>query len=220
MSIEFCKEGNKVLGIGRNVESLNKIKEAYDKCFDYLVLDLSRIESVKLIVAEVADRFDALDVLVNNAGYGLYKGLLEVDINELINMTLVNFVIPLALIKELQPYMRSESTIVNIITAGIHVLMTKLPLYGATKIALHYASEALRRELRAKNINLVNVYPGLVRTSFHVRAGMSEIKGGLTPEEVAKHVVKSIKSRKKRVYIPSYLEVARVFLGPHLLAVY
>lgn len=135
-------------------------------------------------------------------------------------MTLVNFVVPLALIKELRPYMRDGSTVVNVITAGIHVLMTKLPLYGATKMALHYASEALRRELEAKNINLINVYPGLVKTSFHARAGVSEIKGGLTPEEVAKRIVKSIKSRKKRVYIPSYLEVARVVLGPHLLALY
>ncbi|MEM0347444.1 MAG: SDR family NAD(P)-dependent oxidoreductase [Zestosphaera sp.] len=221
LSKEFCKEdNNRVLGIGRNSESLNEIKKTYSDCFDYLVLDLSRVENIRLIVTEVAVRFDALDILVNNAGYGLYKGLLEVDINEMINMTLVNFIVPLALIKELQSFMRRGSTVVNIITAGIHVLMTKLPLYGATKIALHYASEALRRELESKNINLVNVYPGLVKTSFHARAGVSEIKSGLTPEEVARHIIKSIKSRKKRVYIPGYLRVAQVLFGPHLLALH
>ncbi|MEM0475030.1 MAG: SDR family NAD(P)-dependent oxidoreductase [Zestosphaera sp.] len=131
LSKEFCKEdNNRVLGIGRNSESLNEIKKTYSDCFDYLVLDLSRVENIRLIVTEVAVRFDALDILVNNAGYGLYKGLLEVDINEMINMTLVNFIVPLALIKELQSFMRRGSTVVNIITASIHVLMTKLPLYG------------------------------------------------------------------------------------------
>ncbi|MEM4967765.1 MAG: SDR family NAD(P)-dependent oxidoreductase [Zestosphaera sp.] len=131
LSKEFCKEdNNRVLGIGRNSESLNEIKKTYSDCFDYLVLDLSRVENIRLIVTEVAVRFDALDILVNNAGYGLYKGLLEVDINEMINMTPVNFIVPLALIKELQSFMRRGSTVVNIITASIHVLMTKLPLYG------------------------------------------------------------------------------------------
>lgn len=221
LSIEFCKEGsNRVLGIGRNVGSLSEVKKTHSDCFDYLILDLSKVEDLKSIVAEVADRFGFLDILVNNAGYGLYRSLLEVDVNEIISMTLVNFVAPLALIKELQPYMKEGSTVVNVITAGIHVLMTRLPLYGATKIALHYASEALRRELEARNINLISVYPGLVKTSFHARAGASENRGGLTPDEVAKRIIKSIKSKKKRVYIPSYLEVARVLFGPHLLALY
>ncbi|MFN3267907.1 MAG: SDR family NAD(P)-dependent oxidoreductase [Zestosphaera sp.] len=219
LSSEFCKEGNnRVLGVGRNIKGLEDVKSMYSDCFEYLVLDLSDIENVKSIVTEVANRFGVLDVLVNNAGYGLYKNLLEVGTNEIINMTLVNFIVPLALVRELQPYMKRGSVVVNIITAGIHVLMTKLPLYGATKIALHYASEALRRELEVKDIHVVNVYPGYVETSFHVRAGVSEVRKGLTPEEVAKHVIKSIKSRKKRVYVPSYLEIARVFLGPHLLA--
>ncbi len=220
LSIEFCREGGKVLGIGRNVESLKEVKNAYNDCFDYLVFDLSDVRSLRPIVTEVANRFEVLDVLVNNAGYGLYKNLLDVSVDEMVNMTLVNFITPLALVNELLPLMRRGSTVVNVITAGVHVLMTKLPLYGATKIALHYASEALRRELRTKGIRLLSVYPGVVRTSFHSRAGLSNVKGGVTPEEVAKQIIKSIKSRKKRVYIPSYLGVVRIFLGPHLLALY
>ncbi len=220
LSIEFCREGGKVLGVGRSVERLEEIKNAYNNCFDYLVLDLSDVRSVRSVVAEVVRRFEVLDVLVNNAGYGLYRNLLDLSIDEIVSMTLVNFVTPLALVNELLPLMRRGSTVVNVITAGVHVLMTKLPLYGATKIALHYASEALRRELRAKGIHLLSVYPGVVRTSFHSRAGLSDVRGGVSPEEVAKKIIKSVKSRKKRVYIPGYLEVARVFLGPHLLALY
>lgn len=221
LSEELCKEGNnKVLGVGRNIKNLREIKETHNDCFDYLVLDLSDVKSIKTIVAEVSNRFRVLDVLVNNAGYGLYKSLLEVSVEDIVNMTLVNFVTPLALVRELLPYMQRGSTVVNVITTGIHVLMTKLPLYGATKIALHYASEALRRELRDKGIYLISVYPGVVKTSFHSRAGVRELKGGVTPEEVAKRIIKSIRSKKERIYVPGYLEIARVLFGPHLLALY
>lgn len=71
LSIEFCREGGKVLGVGRSVERLEEIKNAYNNCFDYLVLDLSDVRSVRSVVAEVARRFEVLDVLVNNVGYGL-----------------------------------------------------------------------------------------------------------------------------------------------------
>ncbi len=59
--------------------------------------------------------------------------------------------------------------------------MTKLPIYGAMKVALHYASGALRRELKAGRIHLINVYPGVVSTEFHCGAGSNPpIKGTYT----------------------------------------
>ena len=97
-------------------------------------------------------------------------------------MVNVNFVAPLLIINSLLPYMPQGSTVVNVVTSGIFVLMRQLPLYGATKIALHYASKALRNELRQKGIKLVQVYPGLINTNFHPRAGLPEATRGEPPE--------------------------------------
>ncbi|MEM2453456.1 MAG: SDR family NAD(P)-dependent oxidoreductase, partial [Ignisphaera sp.] len=124
----------------------------------------------------------------------------------------------LILTKKLLNLMRKGSIVVMVITAGIHVLMKNLPIYGATKIALHYATEALRYELERYGIHLLAVYPGAVKSEFHSRAGR-DIKRGIEVVNVAKAVVKAIKKKKKRLYIPNYLSIARLF-GPYLPALY
>jgi len=101
-----------------------------------------------------------------------------------------------------------------VVTAGVHVVMRDLPVYGAAKIALHYALKALRRELEGRGVHLVEVYPGLVRTEFHERAGRG-VSGGVPPEEVARAIVEAVERRKRVVYVPRYLALLRV-IGPYL----
>lgn len=129
-------------------------------------------------------------------------------------MAMTNFVAPIILTKRLLPLMHRGSVVVMIITAGIHVLMRGLPLYGATKIALHYASKALREELHKYGVHLPAVYPGVVKTEFHERAGR-RVAGGLDPRRVAKALLGGVK-KKERIYVPGYLSIARI-LGPHLV---
>jgi short-subunit dehydrogenase len=110
--------------------------------------------------------------------------------------------------------MGKGSAVVMVITAGVHVAMKDLPVYGATKIALHYVSKVLRRELSARGIHLVEVYPGLIRTEFHERAGR-RVSGGVSPEKVAKAIIEAVEKRKKVVYVPRYLALIRI-IGPYL----
>lgn len=219
LSIELCREEYKVIGIGRNENALQEVKSICGEGFNYLVADLSKVNEIKKVIDIVGSRYSSLDLLVNNAGYGLYKGILEMTLEEIIDMTSVNFIAPIALIKGLLPYMSSGSVVVNVITAGVFVLMTKLPTYGATKVALHYASEALRRELKAMGIHLINIYPGVVNTGFHSRAGSNPPIKGIPPEKVAREIIKAVKSRKKNVFIPRYVALGKI-LGPLLPPLY
>jgi hypothetical protein len=216
LSVELVKHGFEVLGAARNEQALQALQEELGQRFRYVVANLSKLEGVER-VAQAARELGSVDVLVNNAGFGLYKRLLDHTDEELADMIMVNCVAPIALVRKLVPLMRRGSVVVNVVTAGVHVLMTKLPAYGASKIALHYATEALRRELKPLGIRVVAVYPGYIATAFHERAGgtPSRVKP-IQPERVAEAVVKAVLSGKERVYIPGYAAFLRVF-GPHLL---
>ena len=74
--------------------------------------------------------------------------MIEHDIVDIENIFLVNAIRPLQLINALLKYMDRGSTIVNIITLAIYTLSITLPSYGAAKIALHYASVLLEKELK------------------------------------------------------------------------
>lgn len=84
--------------------------------------------------------------------------------------------------------------------------MSKLPIYGASKLALYYATEVLRRELLKKSINVISVHPGMIRTEFHGRVGMGKVRGGVEAGKVAK----AIEERKKEVYMPYYFKDIKV----------
>lgn len=207
-----------VLGIARNELVLKELKSRYDGKFNYLVVDLSKLDSVYEVVDVVKNSLGYVDVLVNNAGFGIYKDVLSHDVKEVIDLVNVNFITPILLTKELIRFMREGATVVNVITAGIYVLMCKLPIYGASKIALYYATEVLRRELRRKSINVISVYPGIIKTEFHRRAGTDNVRGGIGADEVAKAIVKAIEKREKEVYIPRYLKILKL-LGPKLIPI-
>lgn len=215
----LLSEGAKVLGVGRNEEALKRLRQEASGRFEYVACDLGTLKCVEAVVERVCRSFTPLDLLVNNAGYGLRKKLLEMTFEEMLAMAAVNFVAPLALTRELTPYMQPGSTVVNVATAGIHVLMTQLSFYGATKIGLHYASAALRRELAARGIHLLEVLPGVVQTRFHTRAGFSAPLRGISADEVARGILKAVKARKKQVYLPWYIGFLRI-LGPFLPTFY
>ena len=212
---ELVGRGFEVLGAARGEAALQALRGELGQRFRYVVADLSKLEGVER-VAQAARELGWVDVLVNNAGFGLYKRLLDHTGEELVGMVMVNYVAPIALARRLAPLMRRGSVVVNVITAGVHVLMTKLPAYGASKIALHYATEALRRELKPLGIRVVAVYPGYVATAFHERAGGAPTKmKPIPPKRVAKAIADAVLKGKDRVYAPGYTALLRI-PGPHL----
>lgn len=210
-----CRKDVKVLGVGRNEVALNELKLKHEGRFDYVIADLSKIDDVYKVVNEVRKRLGHVDVLLNNAGFGLYKDVLSHQDEEITSLINVNFVAPYILTRELVKYMGKGSSVVNVLTAGIYVLMIKLPMYGASKLALHYVTEVLRRELKSKGITVISVFPGIINTEFHRRAGLKEIRGGIPADSVAKAILKALESGKKEVYVPWYLKILKI-VGPKL----
>jgi short-subunit dehydrogenase len=211
----LCGErNNTVLGVGRDKTRLSLLAEELRDCFITVQADLSRVEGVYVVVKATREYLGEVDLLVNNAGFGVYKKIIEHSVEEVVSLVNVNFIAPLILTKELLNLMRHGSVVVFVVTAGVYVLLESLPLYGASKVALHYAVKALRREIRDRGVHVLAVYPGVVNTEFHIRAGYS-LRGGLDPRRVAEEIIKAIEKKKSEVYIPRYLVTAKL-LAPIL----
>jgi len=211
----LCRdEKSTVLGVGRSAERLARLREELGDCFIPVQADLSKTSGVRVVVDAARRYLGEVDLLVNNAGAGLYKRVIEHSEEELVSLVNTNFITPVLLTKELLGYMKSGSVVVFVITAGVYVLIESLPIYGAAKAALHYAVKALRRELRERGIRVLAVYPGLVKTEFHERAGY-RVERGLDPRRVALEIIRGVERRRGELYIPGYLTLAKL-LAPVL----
>jgi len=211
----LCREGFRVVGVGRDVDALKAAERELGECFSGLAYDLSDPSSWRRLVDEAVGILGGVDLLINNAGFGIYKPVLSHNPDEVLSLAVVNFAAPIALTKLFLDHIPRGGTVVFVITAGIHVLMSKLPVYGASKIALHYAVKALREELKPRGIRVVAVYPGGVLTEFHKRGGGEPPRFSVTAERVAEAVVKAVKRGSGEVYVPSYLKILKI-LGPLL----
>ncbi|NTI47332.1 oxidoreductase [Agrobacterium rhizogenes] len=167
--------GHKVVGtLRRQVDRVEfealKPGSAFGK-----LLDVTDTAALAPVVAEVEKEIGAIDVLVNNAGYG-HEGLLEEStIDDLRRQFEVNVFGPVALIQAVLPYMRKRRAghILNITSMGGIVTFPGLSVYHGSKFALEGISESLGKEVKSLGIHVTAVEPGGFRTDW---AGRSMVR--------------------------------------------
>lgn len=142
-------------------------------------LDVQKEDSIRNAVQAGVDKFGTIDVLVNNAGYGL-MGVFESATQEQIqNQFAVNVFGMMQTTQAVLPYLRKngKGAIINISSFGGVVGMPFTSLYASSKWAVEGFSEALYFELTKLNINVKIVEPGGVHTNF--RGGLDMINNGI-----------------------------------------
>ena len=167
--------GHKVVGTLRSEEA----RAAFDalkpgSSFGKL-LDVTDTAAIAPVVAEVEDNIGAIDVLVNNAGYG-HEGLVEEStIDDLRRQFEVNVFGPVAVIQAVLPYMRKRRAghILNITSMGGIVTFPGISFYHGSKFALEGISESLGKEIKSFGIRVTAVEPGGFRTDW---AGRSMVR--------------------------------------------
>ncbi|WP_258170399.1 oxidoreductase [Burkholderia multivorans] len=145
------------------------------------VLDVTDFDAIDGVVAEIERTVGAIDVLVNNAGYG-HEGVMEESpLSELRRQFDVNVFGAVAMMKAVLPFMRMRRRghIVNITSMGGHITMPGLTYYCGSKFALEGISDALRQEVAPLGIAVTAVAPGSFRTDW---AGRSMVR---TPRSIA-----------------------------------
>ena len=134
---------------------------------DNFTADLDDPKTPETLIADVVGRCGRLDVLVNNAGFGLPALFSESDPAEIRRQLEVNFVAPLMLARFAMPHLlSSKGMIINVGSSITSVPNSALGAYGATKAGLAYWNDAIRRELKHRGVRVCLVEPGPVKTEF------------------------------------------------------
>jgi NAD(P)-dependent dehydrogenase (short-subunit alcohol dehydrogenase family) len=135
---------------------------------EYLLLDVTKDESVKAAVTQVLDQAGRIDLLVNNAGVGLVAGAEESSIDQAKSLFDVNVFGVIRTTNAVLPTMRRQGAgrIVNLSSLMGLVPAPFSALYAASKHAIEGYSESLDHEIRGSGIRVVLVEPAWTRTSF------------------------------------------------------
>jgi short-subunit dehydrogenase len=179
-------------------------------------------------VSAALQEFGRVDVLINNAGVGLYANPTDVPIELARKLMELNVLTPLALAQMVTPGMRSRKSgaIVNVGSVGGHVALPWAAIYCASKFALHALSDSLRRELKLDGVHVMKVCPGIVRTDFrkHVLAGQAPekvegIRRTVSPAEVASAIACGLEAERSLVYVPHIWRLFRAldFFVPKMM---
>lgn len=135
-------------------------------------LDVTREASVAAAVDAAVQRFGTIDVVVNNAGYGVFGPLEGTPVEEVEQQFRTNVLGALAVIRHVMPIMRAkrDGTIVNVSSIGGRTAAPFASLYHASKFALEGFSESFRYEASLHGIRIKVVEPGHVKTGFISRS--------------------------------------------------
>jgi NAD(P)-dependent dehydrogenase (short-subunit alcohol dehydrogenase family) len=164
--------GHNAVVTARNADSVRDLAEAHADRALAVALDVTDTTQVAAAVRAGEERFGAIDVLVNNAGYGYRAAVEEGDDADVAALFATNVFGPVALIKAVLPGMRARKSgaIVNISSIGARICPPGSGYYAATKAALEGLSGSLRKELAPLGISVVVVEPGGFRTDFAGRS--------------------------------------------------
>jgi len=160
--------GDAVAATARNTTQLNDLVDAYGAQVYPLQLDVTDKAQIKQAVEQTIARFGRIDVLVNNAGFGI-SGAVEAFTDEQVSSQLeTNLYAPIAITRAVLPYMRRQRSgrILQISSIGRRVGTPGVAIYQAAKFGLSGFSEALSKEVTPLGIYVTSVEPGGFRTDW------------------------------------------------------
>lgn len=160
--------GDLVAATARKPEQLKDLVEKYPEQIFPIELDVTDYDKVYEAVANTVKRFGRIDVLVNNAGFGI-TGAAEAFTDEQVRSQLeTNLYAPIEITRAVLPYMRTQHTgrILQISSIGGRVGNAGISIYQAAKFGLSGFAEALAKEVAPLGIKVTAVEPGGFRTNW------------------------------------------------------
>jgi short-subunit dehydrogenase len=164
--------GYRVIGTLRDNDALESFEALKTGMAIGRLLDVTDFAMIEKTIKETEEKVGAIDVLINNAGYG-HEGILEEStMDELKQQFEVNVYGPVALMKAVLPYMRARRAghIINVTSMGGLMTMPGISFYCGSKFALEGISSSLGKELKPLGIFVTALEPGQMRTDWAGRS--------------------------------------------------
>jgi NAD(P)-dependent dehydrogenase (short-subunit alcohol dehydrogenase family) len=171
---EVLKAGGKVVATARKLDTIADLEQQYPKAAKVLMLDVTDPGQIDSAVTQAFAQFGQIDVLVNNAGYGVAGAVEEVSEAEFLPMFETNFFGLVRVTRAFLPYLRKQRSghILNLSSISGLIGNQGGGYYNASKFAVEGLSEALAAELAPLGIKVTIIEPGPFRTDFLGRSGI------------------------------------------------
>lgn len=168
LALEALGRGHQVVMAVRNPESVADLVKTHPETAAAIRFDLTVPADAARAVEETLRRFGRLDVLINNAGYGLLAALEETTDEQLARNLETNFTGPFRLIRASLPVMRTQKSgrIISLSAIAAYANHPGFAVYAGAKAALDAACDAAAQETAAFGIKFTQVIPGPFRTDF------------------------------------------------------
>lgn len=210
-AINLAKEGYELVLVARSKEKLEEVKKQINGKVSLEVMDLSIEENVVKLYEKYQNQ---IDLLINNAGFGVCGYFDETDLDNELNMIDLNVKTYHILTKLfLKDFIKKDSgKILNVASSAAFQPGPLMATYYATKSYVYNLSMAIYEELRKKksNVKICVLCPGPVKTDFFERANVKFNTKVLTSDYVVKYAIECLK-KNKTVIIPSLMMKLGVF---------
>ncbi|MEH7387685.1 SDR family oxidoreductase [Bacillus sp. JJ1521] len=226
-----AEQGASPILLARSYDQLEKIaqniKDKYNIDCLFYKLDVRDTDNVKEVFEDILRHAKTIDVLVNNAGFGVFANVVDADINQMKAMFEVNVFGLISCTKMVLPTMMKQNSghIINIASQAGKIATPKSSVYSASKHAVLGFTNSLRMELSNTNIHVTAVNPGPIRTRFFDIADESGTYAKnvnrfmLDPDVVASKIVNAMFTSKRELNLPGWMNAGSMFytLFPRLV---
>jgi len=171
---EVLKSGGKVVATARRFDKVADLEEKYPRNARTFALDVTDAAQIHSVVAQAVTGFSPVDVLVNNAGFGIAGAIEEATEDEFMPVYDTNVFGLIRVTQELLPHMRQRRSghILNLSSIGGLAASPGWGYYQSTKFAVEGLTEALAAEVAPFGIHVTAIEPGPFRTDFLGRSGV------------------------------------------------
>lgn len=209
----LAKRGYDIIVVARNRQALENLKEEIETNVQIVCMDLSVVDNCVKLYENFKD--ENIDVLINNAGFGMYGNFDILDINKEIEMINVNILACDILTKLFLKDMKKKNAgyILNVGSIAGFMPGPLMSSYYASKSYVVKLTQAIRKELKKNKsgVSISVLCPGPVNTNFNNTAGVKFAVRPLSSEYVAKYAVDML-FKKKLVIVPGFtIKLARFF---------
>jgi NAD(P)-dependent dehydrogenase (short-subunit alcohol dehydrogenase family) len=168
MAEQLLQHGGRVAGTVRKMDAVNDIKAKYGELLWLEHLDMTDLSGIRCVVEKAFADLGRIDVIVSNAGYGLFGAAEELSDVQVAHQLSTNLVGPIQLVRAVLPHLRAQGggRIIGLSTYGGQAALPGGSLYHASKWGLEGFLDSIAQELAPFKIGVTIIEPGGARTNF------------------------------------------------------